>query len=360
MTTHHMLRTAVDVSQLRALSSTQGRFIAAILCFVIFTVAKIAPNRPLVQDNDKLEPDAEAVQSFSDRANCQIVYVLGVEGTSHHGVTPILETLARQQIDPATDSPYDVSYSNEHLRAALFGFHKETRTIDNESMVRQTIRKICPHNGQKHVIMEDASFPCGTDDDPRSYRIHRQWWWKQSTMEQIAMSDTALNHPTNLDLFYKAFSPYADIKFVVLHRPFIETIASRAEYDAIVKQHSVVIRGFMLLIRRFLDSHPVDNYTGNRLWTLICVEKIGNKYYGEDEERMNSSRQRMLSHLVDFFGWSRAECTDCFLKWKESRKNHLENLGKENVAMLIEHARKLGGIWPPQVENPLEEQKCSL
>ena len=55
------------------------------------------------------------------------------------------------------------------------------------------------------MILEDLSFPSGTIDDPRTYRIHRQRWWYGSTMEQIAMSETAMNHPTNLKAFYEAY-----------------------------------------------------------------------------------------------------------------------------------------------------------
>ncbi|KAL3826529.1 hypothetical protein ACHAXA_003593 [Cyclostephanos tholiformis] len=66
------------------------------------------------------------------------------------------------------------------------------------------MRQLCPNDGARHVILEDLSFPSGESNDARTYRIHRQKWWYQSTMEQIAMSETALNHPMNLDVFYEA------------------------------------------------------------------------------------------------------------------------------------------------------------
>ena len=104
----------------------------------------------------------------------------------------------------------------------------------------------------------------------------------------------------------------------------------------------------------------MDKITGERPWTLICVEKLGGKFYGDDDLQRNFSRQRILSHLAEFLGWPNDQCTDCFDKWKNSRKNHVEMLGEENVAMLLQHMRSLGGIWPPQLDNPLEEQKCTL
>ncbi len=54
------------------------------------------------------------------------------------------------------------------------------------------------------------------------------------------------------------------------------------------------------------------------------------------------------------------ECDDCFDGWVESDKDHVSVLGGDNVGVLLEHMRKLGGIWPPEVEDALPEQKCGL
>ena len=74
---------------------------------------------------------------------------------------------------------------------------------------------------------------------------------------------------------------------MVLHRPYIETIASHADHDGNAEQHSNVLRGFMLLIRRFLDAHDTDTLapggggSRKRTWTLVCVERLTSKL-GED------------------------------------------------------------------------------
>ncbi len=165
------------------------------------------------------------IEPSPNRDNCQIVYVLGVEGSIHHGVTPILRNLASHQVqyvDGAVDdnsagsdpSRYDVNYADRRLRSALFGFSRNARSMDNPKMVRHTMRQLCPDDGLHHVILEDLSFPSGEYDDARTYRIHRQRWWYQSTMEQIAMSETALNHPFNLDKFYEAYSVRGSLFFV--------------------------------------------------------------------------------------------------------------------------------------------------
>jgi hypothetical protein len=174
----------------------------------------------------------------------------------------------------------------------------------------------------------------------------------------------------SLPLFFRFLcrgkQPYADIRFVVLHRPYIETIASHADHDGNAEQHSNVLRGFMLLIRRFLDAHANDTLAPGgrrrRTWTLVCVERLMSSYYGGDETARDDARRRITAHLANFLGWDHAleECNDCFDGWVESNKDHVGVLGGDNIGVLLEHMRKLGGIWPPEVEDALPEQKCSL
>eukprot|EP00584_Thalassiosira_punctigera_P010556 CAMPEP_0172532154 /NCGR_PEP_ID=MMETSP1067-20121228/5307_1 /TAXON_ID=265564 ORGANISM="Thalassiosira punctigera, Strain Tpunct2005C2" /NCGR_SAMPLE_ID=MMETSP1067 /ASSEMBLY_ACC=CAM_ASM_000444 /LENGTH=354 /DNA_ID=CAMNT_0013316631 /DNA_START=27 /DNA_END=1091 /DNA_ORIENTATION=+ len=350
------------------LPSSKRRLVAigALLCFLIYTATRTLANPSLVEYEYVDEEDYHDIRnsgaspSLEKRNNCQIIYILGVEGSIHHGFSPIIEKLATQQVEQTTGAPYKVSYPNGKLRAALFGHHGETRPLDDPSLVSATIKKICPSDGKKHVIIEDSSFPAGYQFDDRTYRIHRMPWWSQSTMEEVAMSETAKNHPTNLDVFYKTYSPYADIKFVVIHRSFVETIASHYAFDETIERHSNVIRAFMLLLRRFLDSHPTDERTGLKLWTLVCVEHLSEKSHAGDEENMNLARRNILRYLAEFLGWSQEECPECFSHWRGSSKKHLKTLGQDGIEILLEHMRKMGGIWPPVVENALQEQKCSL
>jgi hypothetical protein len=125
----------------------------------------------------------------------------------------------------------------------------------------------------------------------------------------------------------------------------------------------------MLLIRRFLDAHANDGLappggggTRRKTWTLLCVERLKSSYYGGDDVARDDARRRIAAHLADFLGWDRAaeECDDCFDGWVESDKDHVGVLGGDNVGVLLEHMRKLGGIWPPEVEDALPEQKCAL
>ncbi len=323
-------------------------------------------NEQITNTPDNQVKEVPAMQSLQLpneqlRKKCQIVYIVAVEGAAHHGFEPVLEALARNQKDVVTGKPYDVQYKSKEMQRALFGLFGGIKRgeMDDPKVISDTISTLCPDDGRKHVIIEDSSFPSGHADDRRTYRVKRQEEWAHLSMEEIAESETALNHPFNLSRFYETYSAYADIKFVVLHRPFLETIASHTDWDEGIEGHSNVIRGFMLLLRRFLDANILDDRTGRKLWTLICIEKIVSKTYEFDKEKVKQARRRLVSHLARFLTWPNTDCPHCFDTWKDSTKDYNAVLGSQTVAVLKEHMRHLDDVWPP-VGNNAAWQQCTV
>lgn len=147
---------------------------------------------------------------------------------------------------------------------------------------------------------------------------------------------------------------------MVIHRSFLETIASHTDFDGNIQHHSTVIRGFMLLIRTFLDSHPTDKISGKPLWTVVCMERLMAKFYHGDDRRRAYSRQQILKYLTNFLGWPTENCPTCWDSWRDSSKVHEELIGEQRTAILNEHMETLAGIWPPLINNSVEEQKCNL
>ena len=301
------------------------------------------------------------------RKRCQIIYITGVEGATHHGFIPIIEALAKNQKDE-NGLEYDVDSNPQSLKAGLFGWFgggrirqwgfKVTPEVDDPAFVQTVVRQSCPNDGRKHVLIEWASFPSGQEDDKRTYRVHRSPEWLNMSPEEIANSDEALEHPTNMNEFYQSYSPYVDIKFIVLHRPFLETIASHRDWDGGPIPHSNIIRGFMLMLRRFLDHHLYDLVTGRRLWSLVCVERIMAKNY-ETAHDVQVARRHVLSYLTEFLGWEDGDCPQCFDDWRESSKDPLDVLGSD-VEILQNHMTFLQGVWPPPGEQGIVEQQCGV
>ena len=342
----------------------QGRLVITTILCIAFAFQRARHGYGIDPDSQQHPRSIESpLKSPSEktRNNCQIIYVLGVEGSTHHGFYPVLEALAENQVDPGM-VPYDVHHSHPAIKKALLGFfHGNRRSLDDPTLVNETIHTVCPNDGKKHILIESCSFPSGVAEihsNGRTYRVRRQKEWSHQSMEEIADSEEANNHPLNLYTFYETYSPYADIKFIVLHRPYLETIASHFEFDGGFAGHSNVIGGYMLLLRRFLDSHLVDFKTGGKLWTLICVESISSKFYQFNEKRTDEARRGMISHLVNFLSWPQESCPHCFDSWHESTKDYTKVLGEEGVSILAEHMTSLEGVWPPVENNGW--QQCGI
>lgn len=157
---------------------------------------------------------------YESRKNCQIIYITGVEGATHHGFMPIIEALARNQIDPESGLEYHVDVEPKSLKAGLFGWKQgrikkwgfaEIPAIDDPAFVQRVVAESCPNDGRKHVLIEWASFPSGQENDPRNYRVSRNHEWLTMSPEEIANTEEALNHPTNMNAFYQSYSPYVDM-----------------------------------------------------------------------------------------------------------------------------------------------------
>ena len=337
------------------------------------------PIDEIQQRQQQKQQQQQLSQEQTAKDNCQIIYILGVEGAIHHGFTPIIETLAKSQVDPDTGRAYEVTYAPKVLRSALFGLYREKRDMDDPTLIAKVFRELCPLNdGKKHVIIEDSSFPSGAIDDPRSYRIHRQASWMKSTMEQVANDELAQNHPTNLYKFYELYSRHANIQFILLHRPFLETMASHAnDWGEEVVGRSNMIRGFMLILKQFLvyirqkevEDRGGDPSSGIRgrntkkrsLSTIVCADKIMSKNYDSMYET-TMARQHIIDYVTEFLDWPSSRCPQCFSKWKESKKDVATVLGEKNLRLMLNDMKELEGIWPPfeVIGNGLPEQQCDL
>eukprot|EP00581_Thalassiosira_minuscula_P001852 CAMPEP_0183745752 /NCGR_PEP_ID=MMETSP0737-20130205/66407_1 /TAXON_ID=385413 /ORGANISM="Thalassiosira miniscula, Strain CCMP1093" /LENGTH=248 /DNA_ID=CAMNT_0025981431 /DNA_START=182 /DNA_END=924 /DNA_ORIENTATION=- len=231
------------------------------------------------------ESGSSVDDSTNSRANCQIVYLMGVEGSSHHGLIHVVEALAKHQVDPISKLPYDVDSRSISIRAGLFGWFRPViqrwgfasdplPSFSDSDFIQRVVKESCPNDGKKHVIIEWQSFPSGhIANNKRDYRVNRQHKWLSMKADEIANNEEAMQQPANMTAFVQAYSPYMDIKFVVLSRPFLEVMASHPHYDNGPEKHSNIVRGFLIILRRFLDSHMYDLVDGRRLWMMLCVER---------------------------------------------------------------------------------------
>jgi hypothetical protein len=273
----------------------------------------------------------------------------------HHGISPVLIELAKQQQD------YHVQFESRYLRYGLFGWpdwvgrefnYNDIPAIDDPILIQKVISQMCPNNGQTHVIIEGVSFPAGDDSDNTKLRVKRQRDWQRMSVEELSMSPTALKHPINLETFYEAYHPYATIKFIVLHRPHIETVGSHSDFDSSPIIHSKIIQGFLIILRNFLENHRNDAISGEKLWSVVRTERLAVRFYGPRNKREShksafEARHQIVHDIATFLGWPQKECQQCFNTWQDSNKDYAQVFSPEEMNVLREHAKNVQSIWPP-------------
>ena len=307
----------------------------------------------------------------------------------HHGFMPVLKSLAERQSDglAAGGMPeYDVMYENEPLHSAIFkpldeppycdrgesekeevgGGPCDVRSMSIPGSVVALLDEICPKRNdvrKRRIFLEDNSFPSGEAAHHREIRASQ---WNRMSAAEIANSITASNHPANLNDLYDSFGPYVDVRFVVLHRPYLETIASHPGFDGGPVRHSILISGFIMLLSRFLSTHmysaPSRDGKYSPLWTIVCTDRLTSKSFTTENELLES-RASVLRHLANFLGWPVSTCPDCFDGWRESTKrvSPQERFGDEATDEVLVHAKMLESIWPPRrTEDFWPEQQCGI
>ncbi|KAL7550441.1 hypothetical protein ACHAWF_013674 [Thalassiosira exigua] len=285
------------------------------------------------------------------RENCQIVYVLGVEGAGHQRITPILKKLIERQSESQTGSRYVYHEARDSLvQKAVFGHMARRSAVSDLELVNELLRSICPNDGARHVLLLDTSFPSKSVDRGSYYRVGRQKQWTDMGVTEIAESETALNHPVNLRQFYKAYSPHADVRFVALSQPLMVSIAEHPKLDGGPEQHTAVMSGYLLLLRQFLDW--LGRTAGKKNWTLLCMEELSEQFHHGNMAKVVSSHTDMVRNIAHFLGWPVDQCVGC-LPDLEAKVvyNSTRKLEGEDIRLPLEliNMKKevLKGIWPP-------------
>jgi uncharacterized protein YsxB (DUF464 family)/tetrahydromethanopterin S-methyltransferase subunit F len=318
------------------------------------------------------------------RKNCQIIYITGVEERTRQAIGPVIESLALNQIDPETGLKYYVDVVEQLSYNPLDWIHGGARRewgFDNMTNIHDPIsvvKESCPNDGLRHVYIKWTSFPQVHDGLIQAYRNLRAPFLKLTNTREIENTNTALHYTTDMSQFIKAYSPYVDIKFIVLHRPLLEIVASFGDWDGgptmykladdekirvetppnrmKMIEYSDIVGGFILMLRNFLDQ-SVNTAIGRSSWSLVCIQRLlaKNYYYSKD---LLKARRNVMMQLTTFLGWPLSDCPHCFDGWTKSSNDPLEGLEEEDVAMLVENMKYLDMSWPPPGEEGIDEQQC--
>ena len=281
--------------------------------------------------------------------NCQIIYVVGVEGSAHHGASEVIASFAKRQVD-GEGKDYVVHFRNDYFREVIDWLNGKNVKKVAKQVRRDHMHQLC-NDGRRHVIIEDNSFPSGSS-------VRGQW--KNMTATEIASSLKKHPHPIDLKAFAQDFSPFADVRYVVLHRPFINTVVAHHDFGG---NHATVIRGNLMYLAELLrgSGKGGKRAVGGAPWTLLCVDQLSNSRNSKVDGATATPRERILADLSHFLRWHHPDCPRCFAEWKDSTKDPEIILGQDGLKSMKDEREKLMGIWPPTlVEEGTLQQDCPL
>ena len=289
------------------------------------SVSKAQPTQGKISLEGQTQKNDEEMNSTKS-SKCQIVYVLGVEGSGHHGVSDVLlQTLADEQ------SGITLKFRDNDFRKIM--------TARDSAEISPKMEEICKPN-ERTVIVEDTSFPSGLE--------YRKIYAGRPAMDVAAILDIK-PHPLDLEALVDTFSPHADIKFVILHRPFFSVAVSHSEYkiDGGIVGHGEVMSGHMRYLGKLFKPDKLDSKVD---WMLLCTDRL-----------RTTERDAVVGELADFLGWNKRQCDHCFDKWIDSRKDPSKVASEEVMTKLEEQKAELEstGLWPPRREGETQSQ-CPL
>lgn len=255
----------------------------------------------------------------------------------HHGATDVIKQFAERQVDSKGEN-YSVYSRSTLFRKGIQWYTKRRgKTVSkdvSEDVRRNVTDQLCPPDGRCHVIIEDKSFPSGVFD-----------MGGFETASDITSSLKETPQPVNLTAFALNFASYADVRFIVLERPYINTVTSHSDWHGGPDGHSMVVLGFL---KYFAELFGGRRTVGGAPWTVLCVDQFRASRNKNDRNATTTPRDRVLAHLSHFLQWHHPDCPNCFEHWRDSKKDPEEVVGKDNYKMLLDKREELRGIWPPK------------
>ena len=220
----------------------------------------------------------------------KFIYIIGVEGCGHHGLSPIVENLIRSSLNESADF-----YSWEKLRKAFNWIWLNKNPVVNilgRFLVKYTLLVLKlyasrPKGSDTVYILENNSFPSG------EIRTVAQGW--------------------NLFQLYELVRHHAEVCLIVLNREPIAATFSHKELDRGFREHAEVIAKHLDYLAETMQVIGVDNFRS------ISYEEL------------SSCRDQAVEGIVNYLGLQNADARSAYKDYKPSRKNWRNSLEIEDA-----------------------------
>eukprot|EP01032_Pedospumella_encystans_P009112 gene9112-10759_t len=211
-------------------------------------------------------PQEDRLVNFTSKPinTLSYLYIVGVEGVGHHGVTPVLASIAKT-------CNYHVLYENGALRTAC-----NQNTPNRYKSLLNAMKRLKVPNTNKTIIIEDQSFP--TDNLGRNTTAAHKKNITSYNLEWIYNHTNAVN---------------VNAKFIHLTRDFYRSVASHPEFDFGFQRHADVLHAFLMHINA---EYLAINQLAPNLWTEVDYESFTHM----------KNCTALVSAVINFLQWD--EC----------------------------------------------------
>jgi hypothetical protein len=234
------------------------------------------------------------------KAPLNFIYVVGVEGVGHHGVTPALSVIAKScgQLVAYEPRPLRMARRDAAARAYSSILYRWGTGLHEGLPSFGTLKEL-----RGVTVIEDQSFP--TDG------LHRNG----SATEMKATLDY------NIEWVYsRARLASANIRFFHLTRDFYRTASSHVEFDSGFQKHALVLKDFQEHIRTEYEAIEASQ---PGLWRQLHYEWF--------TEMRNCTA--LASAIIDFAGWDYCDVDfACEVLHKTLRNSTKRSINKADYA----------------------------
>jgi len=265
----------------------------------------------------------------------ELLYLVGVEGSSHHGVHDILSRLG-------ADRCREHNYPDVKGARRMFWLSNSTKCLHAEQAQNE---RTCPlvvggeiaknifgsFGGRSDIrsspIVYNSSAVLSIARDLQEVSPHKlnfltiQGW---SFPSGLGKSKRNPPWPISISKLFDTLSPEMTVRFIVLQRPFAKCVFSHRWWDGGLVAHALKLAEYLKYFGEVLNSIPREQ------WRILPVECL----YKNKE-----TREKILQRLMEYLDWrpdGKIECCGCLDGWRESREHNIKKEDRRKVA-LIEH-----------------------
>jgi len=212
-------------------------------------------------------------------AVCESVYVVGLEGVGHHGIGPVLASFL------------------QHAQGKEKARHIQKLKLSNDLSYYENFRKYsesCLNEEKGCVAFSGASFP--SSRSPFTNKLKSQSRWIHDSEEQWQYLET-VGHPIHIERYFNAGSKFCKVRFILLHRNFVDAVWAHRTWDTGVRGHLKVLGMFARYIDQQLQKIP--DYAWKRI---------------DYEDFWSEQRDDVLKDLCKFLEWNVPNVSSTFME----------------------------------------------